>query len=324
MFNSENHGRVVLGGAGGFLGSYLVRRFRERGREVITIGRSGADISWGDDQGIAEAVDGASLVIGMAGKNVSCRYNDANRSEIMRSRVDTTAALSAAIAAAKNPPPLWINSSTATIYRHADDRPMTESDGEIGTGFSVGVATAWEAQFFAEELPQTRRVALRTAFVLGHGSVLTYLKRLAYFGVGGAQLDGWWPVSRSRIRVGAAHYPGTKHGMQRFSWIHIEDLARIIDFVESDPELSGPVNTSAPNPVPNRELMATIRKILRVPFGIPIPRFMLELGAIMLRTETELMLKSRWVLPERLEQAGFEFQYPTLESALREELRGAQ
>src|SRR5690606_12435324 len=127
-------------------------------------------------------------------------------------------------------------------YRHADDRPMTESDGEIGTGFSVGVAKAWESQLFADELPQTRRVALRTAFVLGHGSVLTYLKRLVRFGFGGAQHDGWWPVSRSRIRAGTAHYPCTKHGMQRFSWIHIEDLARIIAFTESVPELSGPVH----------------------------------------------------------------------------------
>lgn len=310
-------GRVVLGGAGGFMGTYLAKRYRQLGREVITIGRSGADIAWGEQSSIADAVDGASLVVGLAGKSVNCRYNAANRAEIFSSRLDTTAILSAAILAAASPPPLWVNSSTATIYRHAEDRAMTEAHGEIGTGFSVEVAKAWEKALFAEDLTATRRIALRSAIVLGDGGVLGPIEKLAKFGLGGSQHDGAWPVSRPRITAGTAHYPGARRGTQHFSWIHIEDVARILDFAEANPGLDGPVNASAPNPVSNNEFMGTVRRLLGVRFGPPMPRWMLELGAVGIRTETELVLKSRWVLPEKLEAAGFEFKYPELEAALR-------
>ena len=312
------HGRVVLGGAGGFMGCYLADRYRRQGRKVVTIGRSGADLRWGDTEGIMAAVNGAALVIGLAGKSVNCRYSGANRAEIFRSRLDTTAQLSDAIAATAAPPPLWVNSSTATIYRHAEDRPMTESAGDIGAGFSVEVAKAWERALFAVELPETRRVALRSAIVLGDGGVLGPIKRLAKLGLGGAQYDGRWPVTKSRVAAGTAHYPGARRGTQRFSWVHIEDVARILDFVETHPELDGPVNASAPHPVDNRSFMASVRRVLGTPFGPPMPRWMLELGAIGIRTETELVLKSRWVLPEKLQSAGFEFAHPELEPALRE------
>jgi NAD dependent epimerase/dehydratase family enzyme len=309
---------VVIGGSSGFMGVHLQKRFREAGREVVTISRSGADLTWADQAGIDRAVDGAALVIGLAGKSVNCRYTPRNRAEIFRSRLDTTAVLSSAIAAAASPPALWVNSSTATIYRHAEDRPMTESTGEIGTGFSVQVAKAWERAFFADELPQTRRVALRSAIVLGHGGVLGPLRNLARLGLGGAQYDGRWPVSARRREAGTGHFFGARRGRQHFSWVHIEDVARIIDFVEETPTLDGTVNAAAPNPVDNREFMAAVRRVLGVPFGPPMPRWMLELGAIGIRTETELILKSRWVLPEKLTNAGFEFRYPTLEPALRE------
>lgn len=195
---------------------------------------------------------------------------------------------------------------------------MTEGAGDIGAGFSVEVAKAWERALFAAELPGTRRIALRSAIVLGDGGVLGPIKRLARLGLGGAQHDGWWPVTRGRVAAGTAHYPGAKRGAQRFSWVHIEDIARILDFVEIDPSLHGPVNASAPNPVDNRGFMASVRRVLGTPFGPPMPRWMLELGAIGIRTETELVLKSRWVLPEKLEAAGFEFSHPELEPALRE------
>src|SRR5690606_4316479 len=189
----------------------------------------------------------------------------------------------------------------------------TEADGEIGAGFSVEVAKAWEQALFADSLPGTRRVALRSAIVLGDGGVLGPIRTLTKLGLGGAQYDGRWPVSRARVAAGTAHYPGAKRGAQRFSWVHIEDIARIIDFVETHPKLEGPMNASAPNPVDNRSFMATVRRLLGVPFGPPMPRWMLELGAIGIRTETELVLKSRWVLPEKLEAAGFEFTHPELE-----------
>ena len=311
-------GRVVIGGSTGFMGQHLAARARAAGREVVTISRSGADIRWGDQAAIDRAVDGASLVIGLAGKSVNCRYTPENRAEIFRSRLETTGALGSAIAAASSPPALWVNSSTATIYRHAEDRPMTESTGELGTGFSVEVAKAWEKALFTPDLASTRRVALRSAIVLGDGGVLGPLRGLARLGLGGAQYDGRWPVSRARREAGTGHFPGAKRGRQRFSWVHIDDVARIIDFIEQTPSLSGPVNASSPHPVDNVEFMATVRRVLGVRIGPPMPRWMLELGAIGIRTETELILKSRWVLPEKLLAAGFEFRYPTLEEAVRD------
>ena len=319
MTDSANGGRVVIGGSTGFMGQYLVARYRAQGREVVTISRSGADLAWSDADGIAQAVDGAALVIGLAGKSVNCRYTPENRRAIFSSRLATTAALSDAIAAAEHPPALWVNSSTATIYRHAEDRPMTESEGELGTGFSVEVAKAWEAALYARDLPKTRRVALRTAIVLGDGGVLGTLKHIVRLGFGGAQHDGRWPVSRARLAAGTAHLPGARRGRQRYSWVHIEDVAGIIDFLEQH-ETEGVVNAVSPKPVDNRSFMATVRRVLGVRVGVPMPRWMLELGAIMIRTETELILKSRWVLPERLEDAGYEFRYPDLEPALRESL----
>lgn len=311
-------GRVVIGGSSGFMGQHLQQKYRSEGREVVTISRSGADLEWGDRTGIHQAVDGASLAIGLAGKSVNCRYTPENRAEIFRSRLDTTASLSAAIKAAASPPAVWVNSSTATIYRHAEDRPMTESEGELGSGFSVDVAKAWEEALFADVLPHTRRVALRSAIVLGHGGVLGPLKNLARIGLGGAQYDGWWPVSQARREAGTAHFPGAKRGRQKFSWVHLDDIGRIIDFLEQHPELRGPVNAAAPHPVDNVTFMASVRRALGVRIGPPMPRWMLEIGAIGIRTETELILKSRWVLPETLTEAGFEFAYPTLGPALRE------
>ncbi|MFB7251603.1 epimerase [Microbacterium sp. NPDC056234] len=313
-----SNGRTIIGGSSGFMGRYLVEKYRAAGREVVTISRSGADLSWTDQNGIDAAVDGSELVIGLAGKSVNCRYTPANRAEIFSSRLETTSALSRAIARADDAPALWVNSSTATIYRHAEDRPMTESSGEIGRGFSVEVAKAWEGALFADELARTRRVALRSAIVLGHGGVLGPLRSLARRGLGGSQHDGRWPVTRRRRDAGTAHFPGARRGRQRFSWVHVDDVAGIIDFLEEHPEIDGPVNAASPNPVDNATFMATVRELLGVRFGPPMPRWMLELGAIGIRTETELILKSRWVLPEKLIAAGYEFRYPTLEPALRE------
>lgn len=308
--------RIVIGGAAGFMGRRLAAAFRAEGAEVVSIGRSAGEIGWNDAAAIRTAVDGAALVVGLSGKSVDCRYNARNRAEILRSRVETTAALGAAIAASDRPTPLWVNASTATIYRHADDRPQTESTGELGAGFSVGIAKAWEAAFFAAELPATRRVALRTAITLGDGSALVPLLNLARIGVGGAALDGHWPASRRRLAAGTYHRFGVPGGRQRFSWVHLDDVIGVIRFLREHPELDGVVNVSAPNPSDNRTVMATVRRVLGVPFGLPLPRWVLELGAMAIHTETELVLKSRWVVPERLLGAGYEFRYPDLEPAL--------
>ena len=310
--------RVVVAGASGFIGHYLVSALRTGGSTVTTIGRRGSDVAWGDTPAIVAALDGADLLINLAGKSVNCRYTPANRAEILRSRVETTRELREAVAVTSAPPALWINSSTATIYRHAEDRPMTESTGELGEGFSVSIAKAWEKELFDGDLPGTRRVALRMAIVLGDGSALLPLINLSRIGFGGPQWDGRWFSTRARRAAGTFHRFGARWGRQKFSWIHIADVLGIIRFIQSNPELVGAINASSPNPTDNVGFLQTLRKVMGVPFGIPMPRFLLELGSIAIRTETELVLKSRWVVPETLSAAGYDFEYPLLEPALRQ------
>ncbi|MFD2700603.1 TIGR01777 family oxidoreductase [Paenibacillus shunpengii] len=288
--------KVVLAGGTGFIGQYFQHGFEQLGYYVFIISRQQGHISWQDHAGIVQALDGADLLINLAGKSVNCRYNASNKKEIMESRTRTTRILGEAVLHCRKPPALWINASTATIYRHAEDKPMTEQSGELGTGFSVEVAKAWEEAFFSYVLPHTRQAALRIAIVLGPGGgVLTPYIYLTRFGLGGKQGPG----------------------NQKFSFIHIEDLFRIVQYIQSREDLEGVFNASAPYPVTNRELMHEMRKTMRVPVGIPTPKWMLEMGAIVIRTETELILKSRWVVPERLLEEGFEFKYPTIQSTLK-------
>lgn len=296
--------KIVIAGGTGFVGQYLNKKFKAEAYEVILISRNSSHVSWDNISLITEALENAVMLINLAGRSVDCRYNEKNKAEIFDSRIDTTRLLGDAIGSCKNPPSLWINSSTATIYRHAEDRAMTESAGEIGTGFSVNVATNWEKTFFSFTLPQTRQVALRMAIVLGNsGGVIKPLQNLVRFGLGGKQGSG----------------------RQMFSWIHIEDLFRIINFVQQHNELSGVLNTAAPNPVTNEIFMQQLRKRMGAWFGLPAPVWLLKAGAVLIKTETELILKSRWVTPERLLAAGFQFQYPGIDTALNQILdNGAQ
>ncbi|PLS16247.1 TIGR01777 family protein [Bacillus sp. M6-12] len=292
--------KVVLAGGTGFIGDYFRQKFLNLGYDIKTISRQSAHISWNDKTGIIEALEDAEILINLAGKSVNCRYNSKNKHEILKSRTETTEILGNAVLACQSPPHLWINSSTATIYRHAEDRPMTEKDGEIGTGFSVEVAKAWEKSFFSFALPNTRQIALRIAIVLGAGGgVMTPYKNLVRFGLGGKQGSG----------------------KQRFSWIHAEDLFRIVIFLHEKEHVSGVFNCSAPESVTNWELMSQIRKAMNVPVGLPSPKWLLETGAMFINTETELVLKSRWVKPDRLESEGFQFKYPKLKEALKEILQ---
>ena len=216
--------RAVLAGGSGFIGTRLASDLAARGYDVVRIGRRGPDARWSEHDTISTLVDGADLLVNLAGKSVGCRYSDANRDEIYRSRIETTESLHRGVTAAAAPPRLWFNASTATIYRHAMDRPQTEGDGELGTGFSVDVASNWERVFFAGELPATRRVALRMAIVLGDGPALTMLARAARFGMGGAQHDGWWFPHRRYRGIGPRPTTAAPHGRtrgeQKFSWIH--------------------------------------------------------------------------------------------------------
>ncbi|BDS08963.1 NAD-dependent epimerase [Oceaniferula spumae] len=294
--------KLIIAGANGFLARYLTRYFTERDWEVVGLARhrEGMDaqcryVHWdGETLGDwAQEMDGADFLVNLAGRSVNCRYNESNKRLITESRVNSTRVLGEAIAQCTTPPELWINSSTATIYRHAEDRPQSDT-GEIGDGFSVGVAKAWEEAFFGAKVPgRVRKVAVRTSMVLADepGTVYRYLYQLARFGLGG--------------KVGS--------GKQMVSWIHIEDFCRAIDWLIEHDEISGPINVTSPDPLPNAEVMRRFRKLAGRSIGLPASKWMAEIGAFLLRTETELILKSRWVVPTRLLEHGFVFNHPEME-----------
>ncbi len=302
--------RIVIPGGSGQLGQILASHFLKRGHHVTVLTRGPYTAPWqtvhwdGATLGPwTQHLEGADVCINLAGRSVNCRYHVAHRKEIYDSRIDPTRLLSHAIANLADPPALWLNASTATIYRHALDRPMDESSGELGGNepisalrrapdtwnFSVHVAKDWESAFFETPTPRTRKVALRSAIVFSPsaGSAFVVLSNLARIGLGGAQGDGG----------------------QFVSWIHDADFARAIDFLIARDEIEGPVNLTSPNPLPNREFMEILRDAWDMPNGMPLPAPLLELGALLLRTETELVLKSRRVIPTRLLDAGFHFEY---------------
>lgn len=295
---------VVVAGASGFIGTYLCRRFREDGWAVRTIGRQGkggSAAAWGDDAGMVRVLNGADLVVNLAGRSVSCRYNHRNKALIMDSRVATTRALGQAIAQCQEPPSTWLNASTGTIYRDARDRPQSEAEGELGTGFSVDVAKAWEAALAAAETPKTRKIPLRIAIVLGRGGgALRPFANLARLGLGGHMGDG----------------------RQKFSWIHVEDLYRSILFLHARTDITGPVNVASPDVVSNQEMMRLVRRAYGARFGLPTPVWLLRAGAVLIRTETELVFKSRWVQPQKLLDAGFIYSQPELGRALLQIAKG--
>lgn len=297
---------VVIIGANGFLGRYLCRHFARNGREVVAIARrkkgwsgDGMFLEWdGKSQGPwAYALEGAELVINLAGRSVNCRYTPANRDAIVRSRADATAAIGEAIRACRVPPALWMNASTATWYRHAEDAPQNEWTGEKGTGFSCEVARKWEDAFFADKTPAaTRKVALRIGMVLANepATVFDVLRGLTNRCLGG-------PMG---------------NGNQRVSWIHMEDFLRAVDFINRDSFMDGIVNLTAPEFPTNRELMRSFREMIGMPIGLPATGWMMEIGAKFMDTETELVLKSRWADPLRLREAGFRWRYGKIDEAL--------
>lgn len=296
--------KIVLAGGTGFLGKRLSEHFANLNYEVVVLSRSEhkpvANISYvkWDGKNLADwkyELEGAKALINLCGKSVDCRYTKSNKKLIYDTRLQSTQVLGNALKSCKNPPEVWVNSSSATIYRHAEDRDMNEETGEIGTGFSVDVCKKWESTFFSAITPNTRKVALRIAIVLGKkGGALQPLKSLAKIGFGGRQGSG----------------------DQYFSWIHEEDFINMVNFVLDNEELSGVYNVSAPRPVKNTQFMSVLRKSIKMPFGMPMPKWMLEMGAIIIGTETELILKSRRVVPKKLIEEGYKFQFAKLDNAL--------
>jgi uncharacterized protein (TIGR01777 family) len=305
--------KIVLPGGTGQIGTLLARHFQAGGHDVVVLSRQTRPAPWrvvGWDartlNGWAGELDGADVLINLAGRSVNCRYTPANRAEIMRSRVESTRALGLAVAAAARPPAVWLQSSTATIYPHRYDAPNDESSGiAAGPGdpdtwrFSHEVAAAWERALDEAATPRTRTVKLRSAMVMSpdRGGVFDTLLRLVRAGLGGRAGDG----------------------RQYVSWIHAADFVRAIEWLIDRADLSGPINLASPNPLPNAEFMRALRLAWGARLGLPAPtRWMLEAGAWALRTETELILKSRRVVPRRLLDSGFSFQFPLWPAAARD------
>jgi uncharacterized protein (TIGR01777 family) len=300
--------KVVISGGSGQLGTRLAGAFVDEGHEVVVLSRRAEsagparNVVWdGETLGPwAEELDGGDVVINLAGRSVNCRYSATNRREIMDSRVLSTRILGEAIAAAASPPRTWLHASTATIYAHTYDAPNDERTGVIGGDepgvpetwrFSIDVAKAWEAELDAADTPHTRKVAMRTAMVMSpdRGGVFDVLLGLVRRGLGGKVGDG----------------------RQYISWLHHEDFVRSVGWLIEHEELSGPVNLASPNPVPQAEFMRVLRRAWGMPVGLPATKWMLEIGTFVMRTESELILKSRRVVPGRLLESGFELRYPT-------------
>lgn len=296
--------KLVLPGGTGFLGRALARDLRQRGHEVVVLSRTrGVDpgvVSW-DGRTLGpwvRAVDGADAVINLAGRSVNCRYSQANLREMMDSRVLSTVAVGRAIEAAASPPRVWLQMSTATIYAHRFDAPNDEATGRIGGDepnvpaywrMSIEIAQAWEQALREANTPATRKVALRSAIVMSpeRGGPFYLLLRLTRFGLGGSIAGG----------------------RQFVSWIHDRDFLRVVEFLLERDDVEGPINVAAPGPLPQRDFMAALRAAVGMPVGLPSTSWMAEAGAFFLRTETELVLKSRRVVPGRLLDAGFRFEF---------------
>ncbi len=297
--------KMVISAGTGFLGEVLTEYFKDKAESIIILTRGKNQkkgnihyIHW-DAKTLGDwknEVNNAEVLINMTGKSVDCRYTKKNKDLILNSRVASTNVLGEAIRSCIHPPKIWLNSSTATIYRHSLDKEMDEITGEIGTGFSVHVATSWEKSFFSQQTPKTRKAALRTSIVLGkNGGALQPILKLTKMGFGGKQGSG----------------------NQKLSWIHELDFARSIDFIIRNTNLDGVINIVSPKPSTNLLFMKTLRKVLKTPLGIPLPKPLLEFGAIIIKTETELVLKSRNVVPRKLKENGFKFSFPNLQTALK-------
>ena len=306
--------RIVIPGGSGQVGNILARHFHAKGHAVTVLARHPARTPWRTVQWSARdpgpwtsEIDGADVVINLAGRSVNCRYNEANRGEIKDSRVNSTRMIGHAIAQAAYPPSIWLNASTATIYRHSLDQRMDEATGEIGGNepgapakwnFSIDVATSWEREFFEAATPRTRKIALRSAMIMSPDAngIFDTLLRLVRFGFGGT----------------------SGPGNQYVSWICDQDFIGAVEFLIGHNEMEGPVNVSSPNPLSNRDFMRALRQAWGIGIGLPATSWMLEIGAIFLRTETELILKSRRVVPGRLLKQGFQFRFPEWSTAAQD------
>lgn len=298
--------KIIIPGGAGFIGKYVANFFHKKNYEVIILTRANSRtengitfLNW-DGKNLGnwtDELEGAEIVLNLAGKSVDCRYNEKNKKEILSSRIDSTKIIGEAIDKCIIPPKLWVNMSTATIYEHTlEGKANDEKDGIIGDDFSMNVAKAWEKTFNNFTLFATRKIAMRTSIVLGkEGGALAHLAPLVKFGLGGKNGSG----------------------KQFVSWIHVEDLARIIEWFMDNKNASGVYNCTSPTPISNEYFMRKIRASYGISFGLPAPKWIIEIGTFFLRSESELVLKSRKVVPSKLLEEGFEFKFSNIDKALR-------
>lgn len=303
--------KIVIPGGSGQVGSFLARHFLQAGHEVTVLSRTTRPSPWkvalwdGETPGPwVQELEGTDVLINLAGQSVNCRYTARNRCILWASRTRSVRVLGRALERLKQPPRLWVQAGTATIYAHRYDAPQDEATGIMGGleagapdtwRFSIDVAQAWEGEFNLIHTPKTRKVILRSAMTMSPdtGGVFDYLLHLVRFGLGG-------PVAG---------------GQQYMSWIHDVDFIRTLEHIIAHEELAGPINIAAPHPLPQKDFMKILRDTWGIKFGMPVTRWMMEIGAFLLRTESELILKSRRVIPARLLESGFVFQYPHWDKA---------
>lgn len=294
--------KIVVAGGSGFIGQALANHLGKTA-EVVILSRRAAPtkdnirtVSWnGRDPGDwINELEGSYALINLTGKNVNCRYTPANKKEILESRTLSTKVLGRAVSTLKIPPAVWIQMSSATIYRHSLDKPMDENFGETGDDFSMNVVKAWEQSFDELDLPWMRKVFMRTSIVMGsNGGAFPPLINLVKFGLGGRQ----------------------GNGDQMVSWIHVDDVIGFVEWALNNTS-RGIYNVTSPQPLQNGVLMRDLRKAYRMPIGLPMPKWLLEFGAGIIGTETELVLKSRWVVPKRLLEEGYKFKFNSINSAI--------
>ncbi|WP_265426956.1 TIGR01777 family oxidoreductase [Chryseobacterium sp. YIM B08800] len=291
--------KIIIAAGTGFLGKNLEKYFTEKGNQVYILTRNPKrknEILW-DAKTLGEwknLLENSDVLINLAGKSVDCRYTDKNKQEIYDSRINSTKVLQQAVDQCVNKPEVWLNASSATIYIHSETQLNREENGIIGDDFSMNICKSWEKEFFKTENKDTRKVALRTSIVLGNnGGAFPKLKLITKLGLGGKQ----------------------GRGNQNISWIHIDDFCKAVEYIIENKNLSGEINVTAPNPLSNEEFMRKLRKEMKIPFGLNAAFWQLEIASIFLKTETELLLKSRNVYPEKLIENGFEFIHPNVEIA---------
>ncbi|MEA4850616.1 MAG: TIGR01777 family oxidoreductase [Paludibacter sp.] len=285
---------ILIAGGTGFIGTYLKKRFEEKGENVKLVSRTGIDVPW-VHQSLVDELEHTDMVINLAGKTINCRHTGENKKMILDSRIKATSLLGNAIAACKNPPLLWVNASASAIYKSDTIAPATETSEHLADDFLADVVRRWETDFFSFKLPSTRQIALRTSVVLGRSKgAFPSLLRLTRLGLGG--------------KVG--------NGKQIFSWIHIGDYFRIVEFLIQNDSITGVVNCTSPAPLSNAALMKEMRSKVKIPFGLPAPEFAVRIGAFFIGTESSLLLDSTNIYPERLLNAGFKFKFGDISTAI--------